>query len=211
MAEKIMKMVTKTAEAKTTKVAAPTPGAIPAHKTERTVSWEAKDPDGDKLEYKLYQRGVGEKEWKLLKDELTTTSYTWDTETVPDGQYELRVVASDSPSNPPDKAQTAEKVSEPILIDNTRPTVESLKAAPAGDGAWKIRGKAVDAMSIIVEIQYSVDSKDWVAIDPLSGIFDSKTTDFEFTLKNLSKGEHTVAVKAADAAGNRGVGKVVFR
>jgi hypothetical protein len=211
MAEKIMKMVGKSPEAKTTKAAAPTPGAIPAHKTERTVSWEAKDPDGDKLDYKLCYRGTGEKEWKLLKDELTVTSYTWDTETVPDGEYELRVVASDSPSNPPDKAQTGEKVSEPILIDNTRPTIESLKAVPAGEGQWKIGGKAVDAMSIIVEIQYSADSKDWVAVDPAGGIFDSKTAEFEFTLKKLDKGEHTVAVKAADAAGNRGVGKVVLR
>jgi hypothetical protein len=210
MAEKIMKMVSKTSGATTTKAAAPAAGAIPAHKVERTVSWEAKDPDGDKLEYKLTYRGVGEKEWKLLKDELTTTTYTWDTETVPDGEYELRIVASDSPANPPDKAQTAEKISEPILIDNTRPTVESLKATPAGDGQWKIRGKAIDAVSIIVEIQYSVDSKDWVAVDPGGGIFDSKSAEFEFTVKKLDKGEHTVAVKATDAAGNRGVGKVVF-
>jgi hypothetical protein len=208
-ADKLQKMVSAAAQT-TVKAAAPTPGAIPAHKVQRSVTWQAKDPDGDKLKSILFYRGLEEKEWKLLKDDLTATTYTWDTETVPDGEYVLKVVASDEPSNPPDKALKADMVSEPLLIDNTRPTVEALKATPLGDGRWKIQGRTEDALSTILEIQYSVDAKDWVSIYPTSGIFDSKKAAFEFTLDGLSAGEHTVAIKATDAAGNPGLGKVVF-
>jgi hypothetical protein len=102
-------------------------------------------------------------------------------------------------------------ISEPLLIDNTRPVIQDLKAESGEKGKWKIRGTAADALSVILEIQYSVDAKDWISIYPTSGIFDSKTAEFEFTLQGLAAGEHTVSVKATDAAGNRGLAKVVFR
>ncbi len=211
MSETLSKMVSKAASTTTTKAAAAAPGAIPAHKPQRTISWEAKDPDGDKLKYTLLYRGTEEKEWKPLKDDLSATSHAWDTETVPDGEYVIRVVASDSPSNPPDKALQAERLSEPVLVDNTKPAVESLKATPAGEERWRIRGRVADAMSIILEIQYSVDAKEWIGVYPTTGIFDSRTAEFDFSVEKLPPGEHTIAIKATDAAGNRGLGKIVFR
>ena len=74
----------------------------------RAVAVRASDPDGDGLSYEIYFRGVAEEMWKRLESERRTPSYSWDSETFPDGEYVLRVVASDAPSNPPDQALEAE-------------------------------------------------------------------------------------------------------
>ena len=51
--------------------------------------------------YAVYYRGEGEQNWRLLKDKLNQTFYSWDTTSMPDGAYYLKIVASDLPSNPP--------------------------------------------------------------------------------------------------------------
>src|SRR5579863_3336793 len=42
------------------------------------VSWQADDPDGDKLSYSLYFRGEGEREWKLLRSNISENTYLLD-------------------------------------------------------------------------------------------------------------------------------------
>jgi len=64
------------------------------------VSWQAEDPDGDRLVYALYFRGEDEREWKLLKSILRRHLHA-DGDSLADGRYLFRVVASDSPANPP--------------------------------------------------------------------------------------------------------------
>ena len=54
----------------------------------------------DQLEFAIYFRGENETSWKLLKDKLDTKFYSWDTTSMPDGAYYLKIVASDAPSNP---------------------------------------------------------------------------------------------------------------
>ena len=46
-------------------------------------------------------RGENEHDWKLLKDKVEQKFYSWDTTTMPDGAYYLKIVATDAPSNPP--------------------------------------------------------------------------------------------------------------
>ncbi|MGH9662866.1 MAG: PQQ-binding-like beta-propeller repeat protein, partial [Bryobacteraceae bacterium] len=83
------------------------------------VTWQADDPDGDKLIYSVYFRGEGERTWKLLKANLYENTFSIDADALADGRYTFRVVASDSPANPPGLAREAEAVSAPVLIDNT--------------------------------------------------------------------------------------------
>ena len=64
------------------------------------ISWQADDPDGDRLIYSLYFRGEDEREWKLLRANMTENTYLLDADVFADGRYYFRVIASDRPSNP---------------------------------------------------------------------------------------------------------------
>ena len=78
-------------------------------RTAITVRWAAHDDNGDDLTYALYLRGDGETVWRLLKDEITDKAYSFDATLIPDGGYQIKVVASDAPSHTPGDALTGEK------------------------------------------------------------------------------------------------------
>ena len=83
--------------------------------------WTAHDDNEDELRYAVYFRGEGEKEWKLLKDNLEQKFYSFDTTTLPDGAYYLKSVASDAASNPLRRPSQTERESERFEVDNTPP------------------------------------------------------------------------------------------
>ncbi|MGC9780047.1 MAG: hypothetical protein HZR80_12450 [Candidatus Heimdallarchaeota archaeon] len=57
------------------------------------IRWDGNDLDGDILVYSVYiWDGTS---WEEIASELTFESYFWDTKTVPNGVYELKVIASD--------------------------------------------------------------------------------------------------------------------
>ena len=176
----------------------------------RTIKWQAKDPNNDPLQYSIYFRGIEEQSWKLLKDEVKTTSYQLDTESFPDGKYLIKVIATDSPGNPRDLALSGEYISEVFTIDNTPPIVSDLQATPVGEVACLVTGKIEDAGSYIKSISYSIDGSDWKPILPSDQILDSKIEYFSFQTETLLQGEHTIAIKGTDDAGNVGSAKVVI-
>ena len=145
-----------------------------------------------------------------MKENLKENYYCWDTVPFPDGCYLLKLTASDRLDNPPGAAKTDEKISLLFTVDNTPPAVEKLVVIAGEDGCYVITGTVHDNTSDIARIEYSVDAGDWVNIFPVDGIFDSKTELFEFSLQDVSEGEHTVVVKTTDSQGNVGTGKVVF-
>jgi outer membrane protein assembly factor BamB len=182
-----------------------------------SVLWSAHDDNDDDLRFAVYFRGEDEHDWKLLKDNLDQRFYSWDTTTMPDGAYYLKIVASDAPSNPPASALKTERESERFEVDNTPPSIEKLQASPAGMGAdhsagvsYDFRFTASDPTSSIDRAQYSVDGGDWVLLAPVAGISDSKTEAYEFTVRGLAPGEHTIAVRAYDKFENVGAGKTVI-
>ncbi|HEX5323372.1 MAG TPA: Ig-like domain-containing protein, partial [Capsulimonadaceae bacterium] len=136
---------------------------------------------------------------------VTATSYKWDTKNVPDGTYEIKVMASDAPSNPTD-AQTAEAISAPFIVDNTPPTVVIDPARTSIDTQKHIaslHGIASTKLSFIEAVQYRIDSsQDWSAAAADSGLFDTRSGEFTITTPALSVGAHTVTVQAIDQAGN---------
>ena len=76
--------------------------------------WLARDPNGDPLVYTVEIRGEDETEWKPLKDKVAEKYFSWDSTAFPDGEYRLRVTASDAPSNPPAEALTARMESDAV-------------------------------------------------------------------------------------------------
>ena len=186
---------------------APPQGA--AQKGFQSVIWSAADPNDDEMTYSIYYHGENDKDWKLLKDKIDQKFYSWDTTSMPDGAYYLKIVASDEHSNPPGEALKAERESDRFIVDNTPPSITGLGADPQAAGTT-VRFRAADPVSAIVNAQYSVDAGDWTVLHPVGDVADSPDQRFEFTLRNLPAGEHTVAVRANDQFENLAAAKVTF-
>ena len=169
------------------------------------ISWKAEDANNDGLVYALYYRGLPEKRWKLLKEDLRSNSYEWHTESAPEGTMLVRVVASDRLTNPVETALVGEMVSQPFDLDHTPPSVV-LQIRPAAGGSVHVEGSLNDAASPLWKAAYAVNSGEWKVVFPVDRIFDSRTESLRFEIQDLPAGEYTVVVRATDALGNVGVG-----
>jgi hypothetical protein len=179
-----------------------------ARKAERkgfqTVVWDAADENGDTLRYALAVRKDGETEWRLLEGAWNETVYAFDTMAIPDGTYYLRLTASDSPSNPLGLELKADKISPPLVIDNSLPVVKGFTAVRNG-AALDIAFQAEDAYSYIEEAQVLVRPGEWRVVFPVDGIADSRSESFKLSLKLPPGAENQVTVKVRDSYGNVGV------
>ncbi len=174
------------------------------------ISWQADDPEGDKLSYSLFFRGEDEREWKLLRADISENTYLLDNDVLADGRYFFRVGASARPSNPTDQAKQAELVGPPVLIDNTPPVVRA--STPRRTGATlDIDIDAEDLASSLRRCEYSVDARPWQPVEAADGVTDSPREQFHIRIDNLAPGEHLIVIRVYDAAGNAGLAKVVVR
>lgn len=171
--------------------------------------WLAIDPNGDNMVYRVEIRGAAESEWKLLKDKVTEKYVSWDSTAFPDGEYRLRVTASDAPSNPPAEALTGLTESDPFWIDNTPPRITGLAATRAGE-KLEARWHAADALNNIAKAEYSLDGGEWMVAAPVGKLSDSLELDYVLSLE-AGAGEHTIAVRVSDANDNAAVEKVVVK
>ena len=175
-----------------------------------TVTWQAEDPDGDRLVYNAYFRGEGETQWKLLRGDTHENSVTFDADVLADGKYFFRVVASDREANPPPTAREAQLVSAPVMIDNTPPVVTIAVVRHSGASAH-IEFEAADAASPLRRCEYSLDAASWVPVAAADGVIDSLREKFVLDLTGLAPGEHLLVIRAADSANNTGVTKVILK
>ena len=175
-----------------------------------TVTWQADDPDGDRLLYNLYFRGEDQNDWLPLKKDTHDNSITIDGDIMADGRYYFRVIASDRENNPPPNAREAQMTSAPVLIDNTPPVV-TVTAVKYGSGAAHVEWEATDAASPLRRCEYSVDAVGWVPVEAADGVIDSQRERFAVDLSNLTPGEHLLVIRAADSANNTGVRKVILK
>jgi hypothetical protein len=175
----------------------------------QSVLWSARDENDDDLLFSLYYRGEGETKWKLLKDRVEQKYFSWESNTLPDGAYYLKVVACDSPSNPPAETLCSERESDRFEVDNTPPRVEGLRAEPSNPEA-RVRFEAKDSFSAIVRTEYSVDAGEWKLAYPVDRLNDSPAETYELVLRDLAPGEHTISVRVFDQFENSASAKVTF-
>ena len=173
-------------------------------KSYRHIAIAARDPNGDKISFTVEYRPLGGANWIRIGKDLTKPVHVWDTRTVGDGDYEIRVTASDKPANPPAQAMEAARIAEPVRVDNTPPVLKLLAARAQGK-IVSVRGQVADATSRLAAIRYAVDSAEkWVAVLPTDGISDSRSERFSFEIDDLKPGPHGVTVQARDLYGNVG-------
>jgi outer membrane protein assembly factor BamB len=173
------------------------------------ITWQADDPDGDRLLYSLYFRGEEEKEWKLLRANIPENSLLLDGDVLADGRYYFRVIASDQPSNAANVARTDELVSSPVLIDNTPPVV-SLSAPRRNNDHVEVDADVVDQTSPLRRCEYSLDAGPWTPVEAADGVTDGPREQFHIAIDRLRAGEHLLVVRAYDTANNAGLAKVVI-
>lgn len=171
--------------------------------------WTATDENGDPLSFALLIRGAAEQTWKPLKEQIGDRHYSFDSTAFPDGEYRLRVVASDLPGNTRADALTGEIISAPFTIDNTPPRITELRGTRSGVG-MQFRWHAEDALSVVKRAEYAVDGGDWMLVDPEGKLSDSLKVAYALDLP-LAPGEHTLAVRVTDDADNAAVAQLVVR
>ncbi len=175
-----------------------------------TISWQAEDPDNDRLVYNVYFRSEDATQWMVLKSGTHDTSLTFDSDIMADGKYFFRVLASDRESNPPPSAREAQMTSAPIMIDNTPPVVTIGQVRYSGGNAH-VEFEAADAASALRRCEYSLDAASWVPVAAADGVIDSLREKFTLDLTGLAPGEHLLVIRAADSANNSGVAKVILK
>ena len=176
-----------------------------------SISWEATDDNGDRLLYNLDYKPAAaatDQAWLGLAEDLTDTSFEWDTRKVPDGRYRLRVTADDRLDNPGDMALTAGRLADPVLVDNTPPMLEESMVQQSSDpgvepASAKFSGIAADRFSPIHSVAYSLDgAEEYTPVLPDDLIYDSTNEAWSATLRGLSFGSHAVTVRVIDVRGN---------
>jgi hypothetical protein len=175
----------------------------------QSVLWSAHDDNDDDLVFSIYYRGEGEQNWRLLKGNLKQKYYSWDTTTMPDGAYCLKIVASDAPSNPADQALSAERESDRWQVANTPPQIVNLRA---GSGLLNTKASfdATSATGAIARAEYSIDSGEWKILFPTDLLSDSLKESYYLQLPGLPPGEHTFAVQVTDQFDNTAAAKTTF-
>jgi WD40 repeat protein len=164
-----------------------------------TFVWRAEDDNRDELSYEVQYRREGETSWKLLKRGVTDPILVWDTTSVPNGRYILRIVASDAPSNAPATALTGTMESTAFEIDNAPPIITVTGVRREG-ARTTVTFDVRDDQSAVQKADYSLDGNRWQTIYPKDGIADSRFEQFELVLEGDSA--RGVIVRAADALNN---------
>jgi outer membrane protein assembly factor BamB len=171
----------------------------------RTFVWEASDPNRDLLVYDVQYRALGDPRWRPLRSGLTEAVLAWDTTSMADGRYLVRVTASDAPDNPPALALAGHKDSTSFEVDNAPPVL----TASLASGGTRIRATARDAGSRIRRMEFSVDAGRWQEVYPLDGINDSSEENYEFAVTAIEGARpHVVVLRVTDRLGNVATGRV---
>lgn len=173
----------------------------------RSFSWEATDANDDDLTFSIYLRREGESNWRLLKEGVEENNYTLDGASYPDGTYFLRVVASDGPGNPPDRARQSELISRAFTIANSGPEIETETPQIHEDGATISFSARVQTGSLY-QGEYSLDGVNWVIVFPEDGIADETEEEFSFSVSNLESGLHIISLRVVDSNGNLSVSRI---
>ncbi|HYN22641.1 MAG TPA: WD40 repeat domain-containing protein [Thermoanaerobaculia bacterium] len=137
----------------------------------RTLRWAASDPNQDELVYELaFRPADSEGDWLEVVDDFKESYYSFDATALPDGVYRFRLRASDQPSNNPEGVLSAERVSDPVVIDHTTPQL--IKVESSGG---RLRATVRDASNPVREAVYSVNAEEWKPAPSVDGLIDGQT------------------------------------
>ncbi len=166
------------------------------------ISARAIDENNDTLVYHFDFRRQDRQTWIPLQKDSEKPMIEWDTRTVEDGRYEIRVTADDKRSNSPNQALTGSRISDIFVVDNTPPAIEDVLLEVQGK-SLRLRFSAVDAYSAIGPVQFTVNSKDdWIGLLPEDLVADTTEEWFTLQMDDMKDGDYVLALAVSDARGN---------
>lgn len=175
-----------------------------------SLQWTAEDRNGDKLVYDVYYKQAGDAEFKSLRGDLSENFMSIDGQSLADGQYVFKIVARDTPSNPTSLALSGDRLTEPIDIDNTAPTVTAGTPQVVGDKG-RVTFDAVDTASYLTRAEYSVNGGDWMPVYADDGISDSPHEKYTIEIPLRAAGEFAVTIRVYDVNANSGNARAIIR
>jgi hypothetical protein len=147
----------------------------------------------------LYRR-EGETQWKTLRKAVSETILVWDTTTIPNGTYFVKIVASDAPSNPLATALSGELDSTAFEVDNTPPSI-TVSSVRVVSGRTIITFDVKDDHSPVQRVEFSQDGQRWRGLFPVDGIADSREEHYELPIDG-ELGDRGVTLRASDTMNN---------
>lgn len=177
----------------------------------RALQWTAEDRNGDRLEYNIYYREAGESNFKLLREKMRENFFTLDGAALADGRYVFKVEASDAPSNPAARSLSGEKISEPVDVDNTAPTVSAIGNPQISNEKARVIFEAADSSSILSKAEYSINGGDWQEVYAEDGISDTARERYSLEIPVKSAGEYSVSLRVFDANNNIGSARIIVK
>jgi hypothetical protein len=166
----------------------------------QTLVWRADDENDDELAYDVLYRREGETTWRTLRATVTEPILVWDTTTMANGTYFVKVVASDAPSNSVALALAGEMESIAFEIDNSAPTVAVQGTRTEGTRTI-ITFEVRDDHSPVRRVECSEDGQVWRGVFPADGIADSRTERYQVTIDG-PLGARGLSIRATDAMHN---------
>jgi hypothetical protein len=130
------------------------------------ISWRIDNPDQDQLYLELLYQEEGGSLWVPIAkgDEIRGSRYQWDASGLSDGWYRIKLTVSDNPGNTDQETFATEQISNPILIDTTKPELNFTVSESL------LSGEAKDATSVILRIEYAIDDGDFKPATSLDGV-----------------------------------------
>ncbi|MBS1989490.1 MAG: hypothetical protein JSS83_03175 [Cyanobacteria bacterium SZAS LIN-3] len=127
--------------------------------------------------------------------------YSFDTKKEKDGEYVLRFVLSDKPSNA--VSEEAATVFRSITIDNGEPRIDNLAVKKFGSGKVTLRLTAHDDVSDISDCLYKIDEGESFALSPAGApLTDARQAVFEGNNVQYDGQGRKLTVQVFDRAGN---------
>ncbi|MBD3414008.1 MAG: hypothetical protein GF421_06230 [Candidatus Aminicenantes bacterium] len=175
----------------------------------RAVIWQVEDKNKDSLVYSIYIRNAEQEKWRILNENWKERIFTFDTLSLPEGEYFVKIKASDLPSNPQDNYLEHEKTSSSLVLDHSPPEISDMQPVRTGS-RLKVQFRVQDKNSRIKKVRYFIRPLGWKVIFPKDGICDSYQEVFDFSIRLPEKFDDMITVKAEDEQGNVAVARASF-